>query len=291
MKPLVQIILAFSVVVLAWSIYPLILHNLNPNVTSNGFAEFGDSYGALNTLFSGLAFAGIIISLYIQSKDLKLNREDLKLTRDELELTRGEIRGQTEQLEAQANYMKLQNEQIVKQSFESTFFQMLNLHNEITRSMIIESFTGEDIVGRKAFKKFISMYYYKQEDSIRAAIKTGRDNSFEGFYSEFYEEHQDSLGHYFRNVYQILKLIDNSDIKDKKNYTNILRAQLSTYELAMLLLNCLSSYGKVAHKPFIEEYAFFEHLPKIFEIPIILYTDYDRKAYGKTNTAILNEFN
>ena len=46
---------------------------------------FGDMFGAVNALFSGLAFAGLIITLLYQKEELKLQREELKQTRAELE--------------------------------------------------------------------------------------------------------------------------------------------------------------------------------------------------------------
>lgn len=45
---------------------------------------FGDSFGAINSLFSGLAFAGIIYTILLQRKELKLQRDELELTRNEL---------------------------------------------------------------------------------------------------------------------------------------------------------------------------------------------------------------
>ncbi|MDO9319550.1 MAG: hypothetical protein Q7V56_15315 [Gammaproteobacteria bacterium] len=45
---------------------------------------FGDMFGAVNTLFSGLAFAGVIYAIYLQSKELELQRMELELTRNEL---------------------------------------------------------------------------------------------------------------------------------------------------------------------------------------------------------------
>ena len=46
--------------------------------------QFGDSFGALNALFSGLAFAGIIYTIQLQRKELNYQREELRLTRFEL---------------------------------------------------------------------------------------------------------------------------------------------------------------------------------------------------------------
>ena len=45
---------------------------------------FGDMFGAVNTLFSGLAFCGVIYAIILQSQELKLQREELELTRTEL---------------------------------------------------------------------------------------------------------------------------------------------------------------------------------------------------------------
>jgi hypothetical protein len=47
-------------------------------------AQFGDSFGAVNSLFSGLAFAGLIYTIFLQRGELQLQREELQLTRSEL---------------------------------------------------------------------------------------------------------------------------------------------------------------------------------------------------------------
>lgn len=45
---------------------------------------FGDKFGAINALFSSLALAGIIFTIFLQRRELKLQREELILTRHEL---------------------------------------------------------------------------------------------------------------------------------------------------------------------------------------------------------------
>ena len=47
----------------------------------------GDTFGSINALFSGLAFAWLIYTIYLQRKELELSKEELKLTRDELRRT------------------------------------------------------------------------------------------------------------------------------------------------------------------------------------------------------------
>jgi hypothetical protein len=44
-------------------------------------------FGAANALFSGLAFAGVIVAILLQRNELELQREELALTRHELART------------------------------------------------------------------------------------------------------------------------------------------------------------------------------------------------------------
>jgi hypothetical protein len=46
--------------------------------------QFGDLFGAVNALFSGLAFAGLIYAILLQREDLELQRKELEMTRQEL---------------------------------------------------------------------------------------------------------------------------------------------------------------------------------------------------------------
>jgi Putative phage abortive infection protein len=65
-------------------------------------------------------------------------------------------------------------------------------------------------------------------------------------YSPF-NGHSTNLGHYFRHLFQIVKLIidqDDSIIQNKYEYFKILRAQLSTHEQLLLFYNIQSILGK-----------------------------------------------
>jgi hypothetical protein len=48
-------------------------------------SAFGEMFGGLNTLFSGLAFAGVIYAILLQRRELRLQRLELELTRNELQ--------------------------------------------------------------------------------------------------------------------------------------------------------------------------------------------------------------
>jgi len=75
------ILLAIVIVVWITSLFvvPYFLSKLEDR------ALLGDSFGTINSLFSGLAFAGIIYTILLQRKELALQRQELKETRLELE--------------------------------------------------------------------------------------------------------------------------------------------------------------------------------------------------------------
>ena len=45
---------------------------------------FGDMFGTVNSLFAGLAFAGVIYTIFLQRNELALQRNELVLTREQL---------------------------------------------------------------------------------------------------------------------------------------------------------------------------------------------------------------
>ncbi|MDO8160437.1 hypothetical protein FKQ51_24595 [Bacillus toyonensis] len=70
-------------------------------------------------------------------------------------------------------------------------------------------------------------------------------------YETLYKKYENAIGHYYRNLYRIVKLIQNNtfdsksqelDNEEKRQYRGILRAQLSSFELLMLFYNI--SYSK-----------------------------------------------
>jgi hypothetical protein len=77
--------IAIIIVVIA-IVYPIVFWQIIPNWSDAG--TFGDSYGALNAVFSGLAFAGVIITIQFQRKELGVQQQELKDTRKEFMVNR-----------------------------------------------------------------------------------------------------------------------------------------------------------------------------------------------------------
>ena len=49
--------------------------------------SFGDMFGAVGALFSGFAFAGVILTVYYQTQELRLQRSEVEQTRAAVEQT------------------------------------------------------------------------------------------------------------------------------------------------------------------------------------------------------------
>jgi hypothetical protein len=79
---LIRIWLLIGIVVGVWALSWFGLSILHSDLEKRG--QFGDTFGAVNALFSGLAFAILIHTMWLQKEELELQRKELKMTRREL---------------------------------------------------------------------------------------------------------------------------------------------------------------------------------------------------------------
>lgn len=234
---------------------------------------FGDMFGSINALFSGLALAGIILTILLQRKELKLQREELRDTRKEFET---------------------QNETLKIQRFENTFFNLLNQHHQIVNAIDFRYYKSKEKEKKQIRMGGASLLSQakNEPDEKEIVIINGRDvfrfrynklcediikipSNYEKIYLKHYQEAQTDFGHYFRNLYRMIKLVDQTDFfydsskvsqkeifEIKYRYISIIRAQISDYELLWLFYNCLSENGKEKFKPYIIQYSFLKNIPK-----------------------------
>lgn len=282
---LIGILLFVAITALWWYSWYYIDHYIFSPLSppDNGVERgvFGDKFGAINSLFSGLAFAGIIFTIFLQKRELKLQREELAETRDEF---------------------IQQNETLKKQRFENTFFQLVQLHTDIVDKLKItavdqityekrEFFVGaikelkyrskRDYYKYSALNKItaheISTFKLQRElnhnffDRLDAEEQKNlialTDIQIENFISEpldskeenirkdyehFFHKYQYNLGHYFRNLYHMFKYIYITELienEEKQFYSNIVRAQLSTDELVLIFYNSLTPINYYSDHP------------------------------------------
>jgi len=202
-------------------------------------------------------------------------------------------KSQKKELEESQKILRTQNEVMTKQQFETTFFNMINLHNQIVIQMsIIYNVPDEygnilkrkevTVGGRECFVRFYMEFRDEYYNQLGKKNNYSESRQFIDYvYNSFFEKRETILGHYFRNLYHIVKFVHNSNISNQKEYTNILRAQLSTQELLLLHFNCLSQYG-AKFKPLVEDYSLLKNISGHSELEQYECNSfYDPKAFGK----------
>ena len=302
------LIASLIIVVILWLANSLVIL-----INEESAGTIGDQFGLVNALFSGLAFVGLIYTILQQHKSLELQRQDLKNQLEELKLNRKELELSRDEMSNQTQEFEKQNESLKIQRFESTFFNMLGLLQEIVGSLeftyrIPESTVNIEkptnvnalppriVKGREVFKFVFdnhtaligadcntSLFTEIAKTGMRKILAT---NQWDGYTSSELPEYFD---HYFRHIYRILKFIDQSpllkEFEDRYQYAAILRGQLSRYEMVWLYYNCLSDYGCEKFKPLIEKYSMLKNLRK--ELLVAEFKcegEYQPSAFGKEVT-------
>jgi len=86
------------------------------------------------------------------------------------------------------------------------------------------------------------------------------------FHHAPFEGHQSRLGHYYRHLYQMVDYVHRQKINiDKYQHIKTVRAQLSTHEQALLLVNSLTPIGNVWWtNSLITDYRIVRNIPREF---------------------------
>jgi hypothetical protein len=253
-------------------------HAAKSQIKLSDLSSFG-SYlqGAVQSLWSLAAFLFIYVAFLGQKQQLKLQSEQFDI----------EQRQQQGQLEDQRQQFKIQNESIRRQDFENKFFQLLGLHHKLVEDMADDKMTGRDCFQKWYDERLYSDYHSKKNPLMLSGgvpkLTPKRELEFTiDCYDRVYQGLKGDLGHYFRNLYHIVKFVDEAqDIGDelKKKYTTLVRAQLSSYEQALLFYNCVHPYGEEFYI-LIERYALFHNFDDNLFLDKTHEDYYDPTAYG-----------
>lgn len=202
---------------------------------------FGDSFGFLTSVFSGLAFAGVIWTVLSQREELDITRRELKV-----------------------------------QGFDNAYFQMLRLHNQIVDGIGV----ALAIKGRNTFVHF-KQYLEDTYNRLKTDNSdTSESELLAVAYDQYWEKNQCHLGHYFRVLYNILRFLKERDVKKDDYHAKLLRAQLSDQELYVIFYNCLYKHGNnfVAYAV---EYQLFDNLGAEYLLSKDHKNLIDRRAFGE----------
>lgn len=209
---------------------------------------FGDMFGAVNALFSGLAFAGLIITLFYQKEELKLQREELAQTREEL-------KGQKKEFE-------IQNKTLKQQQFSTTFFHLLNAVQINIDNIEITRKDDHKSKGISCFRLFVvelgrAINYYIHKNQKNVPQKEAEE-----IYKNLYEDCFYPMGVFFRSYYRLIKFVITSSLEpnEKYQYISFARAQLSDDMIAILFYNLTIGYGTEKFKKIAEDWVLLNNM-------------------------------
>lgn len=236
------------------TLFGIIMYLCTNNESGYGLNLLGDFMAGTVASIWSLAGLFFIYVAFLGQKQQLLNQQmEIMYSQLEVKYTRLELAGQKAE-------MAKQNKTLEQQKFENTFFQLLANHNSIVNSLDLwrNRDTGREILaqGRDCFVVF----YNRLDGKIPRPESEKTIEYILEKYMEFFKDNVSDLGHYFRNLYHIIKFIDESKINNKKRYTNFVRAQLSAGELALLFFNCLTELGNEKFKPLIEKYSLLKNM-------------------------------
>jgi hypothetical protein len=163
------------------------------------------------------------------------------------------------------------------QSFESNFFILLSNLESITRQSSLKfgrkdkdvNFSSkykslERIATRKIVKEFegrnaLLVIVYRIREKV--GIDGYRDvKEVYRAYTRIFGGNVNTLGHYFRTIHHICRLIDERCPGDKQYYARILRAQLSNEEICLLAYNCIVGEGRLKFARLAISFSLFHNL-------------------------------
>lgn len=205
--------------------------------------QLGDSFGILNSLFSGLAFIALVITIYLQQQDIKDSKKEIQ-----------------------------------KQNFENTFFNLIKIHNDLVANFreyhILNDGTQHFMYGGESISFFLdkfkkscfSGFYTPNENLSHEENKEQADKNRNIDPKVLKVNIESKLGRknlkFIENIYSTLNLIDRAEFVDKTKdeifYLETLHAQISDEELVLIFYYTLAKHSD--KKSLLEKYQFFKNL-------------------------------
>ena len=206
------------------------------SVNNELLGTLGDFVGGiLGTLIAIYSIAMLVKTLNAQID----SNANMKVTNDNV-------------IETNNAQIKLDTQQLFDNKFQVFFDQY--------KDTISAYVTDKGLTGRQALEAIVASFVetpfsnklvYKKR--VMASVR-----EFEAFYAE----NREQLAVHFRGLYQLMRLVAESDIDedDRVLYAKCIRGQLSDGELVILRYNCLTDNG-FAMRRFVNHFNLLKHLP------------------------------
>ena len=220
------------IIFLVWLLYGFRFETANLD-----YKDMGDAYGPLSTLFSGFAFACLILAIVLQRADLKV--QNTELIQVGLSLAK------------QHKELLKQNSTLSLQRFENTFFSLLQTLTTIANCLHLKCpSTNIDFMGISSFEAaYIHINFYESNQTLKKSLGHVDIYSISKI-DEIIRKRKDyisnllsihvSLAHVFSHYFSFLDTIIDFILKselsssEKNEYLDFVKAQIPPYALIIL---------------------------------------------------------
>lgn len=237
-KKINRLYLLIGIAVLLWIASWIYIDYLYSDVSERG--AFGDKFGFINSLFSGLALAGIIYSIFLQQKELSLQRTELEETKeefkdqnfqttffnllktqnqlaDDISATIGELKSYDREEYREVNGRKF---------FNQSKYQLQRIDRALSRKRYAtysrwseedeyeygptSSWEASDMT-RSMREVFTLKFYRIDEDTLNSSKDQSPIERAERLYAIFFDKFYFAIGHYYRHFYHILLFLEDTE--------------------------------------------------------------------------------
>lgn len=183
---------------------------INENINPDYRGIVGDMFGAVNALFSGLAFAGLIYTITVQRKELSLQREAIQMQTKELEAQHIETSRSADQLQIQ---QELMNYQLVL----ATVNDLVKLKNSLAEEV------------KKTYRNHTDNIFYRWSANIKELNKLVR-------FPDELKDVQKNLKQYEESYFFLLQFVLDSKLPEEqtRNLKQIIKINMSDDEINIL---------------------------------------------------------
>jgi len=183
MKPKLFHVLAVAIIAL-WFTSPFIVDYVTTHESTKNISisEFGDSYGAINALFSGLAFLVIYYNIRQTQESINSQTEQIRLQREELGLQREELKIQREERKEQ---MVIAEKQAILTSLDVAIENIKNLIIADTTFHLLMMNKGKQVPE----EYFHSESFHRQMNFISIELSGLSDGSIDEVKEDFCRKH------------------------------------------------------------------------------------------------------
>jgi len=172
-------------------------------------AVFGESFGAINTIFSGLAFAGLILTIHLQRNELAESKETFR-----------------------------------KERFEDSFYRLLGYYRQNLDDIRILDHRTQVAHEGVAALSFLIRRLHETMQKFSPFLATGLEDDKKVYYFKLYLETQRILSRQTRYLGTLECLLEQIEQElpnpaARVPYWRILMSQLTIFEVKYIFYSCL----------------------------------------------------